>query len=419
MPTPRIRSLASALSAEQLRREAALLIFCEPTPEECSRLNHISDRHWQKLLRWLDVNGLALYFLDRMVELQRCDILPSAILQRLQQNMENNVQRTEGLAAESVAIQRKFQKVGLSYAVLKGLSLCPQSVPKAELRHQFDLDFLVAEESASEARRILEHDGYRLYAIRGRSLEFKINERPVFGLDDIYKDSPGRAVELHIERGDGLLGRLKSRDLCGMHMPVLSPVDLFLGQGLHAYKHVHSEFVRAAHLLEFRRHIIFRHNDLAFWRELQSVALEKPQSAIRLGVVTQLIARTMGEFAPNELTNWTVDCLPQSAGLWIDLYGRRVMLDDFPGSKLYLLLQKALGPSGVPSNRSVRQTLLPAKLPHQLIRPAAHEPLSMRARRYRLQLGFIFGRLRFHVKEWLCYVRESYRWIQSVKGAVR
>ena len=44
-------------------------------------------------------------------------------------------------------------------------------------------------------------------------------------------------------------------------MPVLSPVDLFLGQGLHAYKHVCSEFSRVAHLLEFRRHVLARRDD--------------------------------------------------------------------------------------------------------------------------------------------------------------
>ena len=261
MPTLNINLASSLLTTEQMQREAVLLTFCDPLPEQCARLENLSERQWQKLLRWLDFSGLALYFLDRMIELRRSDVLPDGVMAHLQQNLHDNVERTRGMAAESVAIQQEFQGADLLYATLKGFSLCPEPVLKAELRHQFDLDFLVAEESAPEARRILERRGYRLYAISGKSWEFKINEMPVFALRDLYKDSPGRAVELHIEAqsaGPRLLGRIERRDFHGIRMPVLSPVDLFLGQGLHVYKHVYSEFSRAAHLLEFRRHVLLR-----------------------------------------------------------------------------------------------------------------------------------------------------------------
>ena len=91
------------------------------------------------------------------------------------------------MIAESIAIQQEFQEARLSYAKLKGLSLWPSSVPRPELRSQFDLDFLVAEESAPEARKILEQRGYRLYVISGRSWEFKLNEKPGVSLKDLYK----------------------------------------------------------------------------------------------------------------------------------------------------------------------------------------------------------------------------------------
>jgi hypothetical protein len=410
------------LTTEELQREALLLTFCDPLPEQCARLENLSERHWQRLLRWLDISGLALYFLDRMVELQLCDRLPPGVVRRLQQNLHDNIGRTRGMVAESVAIQQEFQGAGLLYATLKGFSLCPESVPKAELRHQFDLDFLVAEESALEARRILEQRGYRLYAISGKSWEFKINEMPVLALRDLYKDSPGRAVELHIEArtgGPGLLSRIERRDFHGISMPVLSPVDLFLGQGLHVYKHVYSEFSRVAHVLEFRRHVLLRYDDRGFWDELRSLAGENPRAVLGLGVVTQLITRTMGDFAPEALTSWTADCLPRFAQLWIDLYGRRVVLDNFPGSKLYLLLQKELESSGVPAKRSLRQKLLPGKLPPAVIRAAARETWPVRFGRYRLQLRFVLGRLRFHVVEGLRYAWESHRWRQHMNGMAR
>jgi Uncharacterised nucleotidyltransferase len=306
---------------------------------------------------------------------------------------------------------------------LKGLSLFPDSVPKLELRHQFDLDFLVAEKSVLEARKILEHQGYRLYAISGRSWEFKKNETPGVPVKDLYKNLPGRSVELHVEAEvadhPSLLERADSRDFHGIAMPVLSPVDLLLGQGMHAYKHICSEFSRTAHLLEFRRHVLLRQDDEHFWIELQARAEKNPRACLGLGVVTLLITHVMGDFAPAALTGWTVKRLPVAARLWVKLYGRRVAFGSFPGSKLYLLLQGALESTGIQAKRSVRQSLLPRRLPPLVTRPSADETLRVRIRRYRMQLYFIILRLRFHVVEGLRYIWESYRWRQYMDRHTR
>jgi len=402
------------LCGEELIREAVLLSFCNPQPGQCSRLRDLSEKEWKKLLNWLDISGLALYFLDRMMELQLCSMLPPGILARLEGNLLDNTERTRGMIAESVTIQQEFQEASLSYATLKGFSLCPSSVPKPELRHQFDLDFLVAERSVAEARRILERRGYRLYALSGRSWEFKINETPGISLKDLYKNLPGRSVELHVEADvpgcSSLLDRVERRDFHGVRMPVLSAVDLFLGQGMHAYKHVYSEFSRTAHLLEFRRHVLARHKDESFWNALELVAEGNSRASLGLGVVTLLVSSVMGDFAPHALTNWTVRRLPQSARLWVKLYGQRVVFGNFPGSKLYLLLQKELESVGVPAKRSLRHSLLPSRLPPAVVRAAAGETLLLRLRRYRVQVSFILFRLRFHIVEGLRYLWESYRW---------
>jgi hypothetical protein len=180
-------------------REAALLIFCDPQPEACSRLWRLSDADWQRLLRWLDTSGLALYFLDRVTESKQSDMLPSHVFARLQKNLADNTSRMEGMIAELSMIHREFQRAALKYATLKGFSLWPSSVPRPELRSQLDLDFLVAEESAREARHILERRGYHLRAISGRSWEFKNDEIPARSLKDLYKNISYRSVELHIE----------------------------------------------------------------------------------------------------------------------------------------------------------------------------------------------------------------------------
>jgi hypothetical protein len=379
----------------------------------------LSGKEWGKLLRWLDLSGVALYFLNRLVELDLCDLLPPAVFTRLHLNLIDNSERTRGMISESMEIQEEFQRSGLSYAILKGLSLWPGSVPEPELRLQFDLDFLIGRRSAREARKLLERRGYRLYAVSGRSWEFKLNERPGVSLKSLYKHMRSYAVELHVdsEVPDRLspLDRLEWRELFGMSMPVLSPVDLFLGQGLHAYKHICGEFSRTSHLLEFRRHVLSRRNDKEFWTELEWAARENPQASIGLGVITLLITSVMGDFAPESLTRWTVDRLPQTVRLWVEMYGHRAVLGSFPGSKLYRLLQRELEFAGISGQRTVRKSLLPSRFPPMVIRAFPNEPLSVRLRRYSMQLQLILGRMRFHIVEGLRFTLESRRW-RRMKG---
>ena len=376
---------SAPLSGQQLTRLAVLLTFCDPLPEQCSRICTLSSREWKSLLCWLDVSGLALYFFNRIVERGLGNWLPSAVFERLQLNLIDNTERTRGMISESIAIQQEFQNDGLCYALLKGLSLWPESVQQPELRLQFDLDFLVDEISLPRARKIIEDRGYRLYAAKGRSWEFKLNQQPGISLNDIYKHVSSFTVELHVQpnisNDSSPLKRLQWRELRGMHMPVLAPVDLFLGQGLHVFKHLCEESSRASHMLEFRRHILARHDDNEFWDQLQSAAAENPRASVGLGVVVLLITQAMGEFAPDSLKRWTVETLPQPFRLWVEMYGHRALLDGYPGSKLYLLLQGELEHAGSPRKRSLRRSLVFC-LPPPLIRARPNESMQVRARRY-------------------------------------
>jgi len=411
-----INIVSRPLRADQLTRLAALLTLCDPLPLQSLQALALSMRDWERLLRWLHISGLALYFLHRLAELNLCDLLPSALFIRLHLNLIENTQRTRSMISESVAIQQEFQKADLTYAVLKGLSLCPTSVPKPELRSQFDLDFLVAESCITEARRILERRGYRLYAISGRSWEFKFNEGLGISVRDIYKDFHSYAVELHVESSvperTSPLERLEWRELHGMSMPVLSPVDLLVGQGLHVFKHLCGESSRAAHLLEFRRHVISRRQDNAFWCEVELAAKDDPRSCLGLGVVILLITRVMGDFAPLAFTMWTVDGLSRSVRLWVEMYGHRVALGGYPGDKLHLLLQKELECAGIAQrqSRSLRRALLPLRLPPPIIRAVPNEALPFRIRRHFMHLQLILERLRFHIVEGFRFVLESRRW---------
>lgn len=404
-------------------REAALLIFCDPPSQHCALLSALSSRQWRSLLHWLDYSGLALYFLDRMQELRLVHWIPAAVLERLRQNQADNTERTWAMLREAIAIHASFQQAGLSCAILKGLSLSPLAAPRPELRSQFDLDFLVAELDACHARGILERRGYRLYSANSRTLEFKFNERPGVSLKELYKNLPSFAVELHLEPAVGshysVLRRVCRREILGTSISVLLPVDLLLGQGLHAFKHLRGEFTRASQLLEFRRHVLARYRDNAFWADLKAIGEEMPGVSLALGTVILLITSVMGEFAPDSLTSWTVRCLPGPVQLWVELHGRRAVFGSIPGSKLYVLLESWLERKDSTANHSVRSKLFPSRLPLPIIRPFPNETLVFRLRRHRMQLRHCLSRLRFHVVEGIRYTWHAYRWRQGLSRLKR
>ena len=158
---------------------------------------------------------------------------------------------------------------------------------------------------------------------------------------------------------------------------------------------------------------------MPFGTNFSGLAEKNPRASLALGVVTLLITQVMGEFAPVLLTRWTVDRLPDSARLWIELYGSRSVFASFPGSKLYLLLQRELTSAGVPAKRTLRRALLPLRLPPPISPASANDSFSVRLRRYRIQFRFVGFRLRFHVVEGARYMWEPLRWRQRMNSRAR
>lgn len=401
------------LTREERLRLCVWQVLHNASPVSQKQLQGLSQLQWRSLIQWLDSSGLALYFYNRLAQLGRLEILPPAVEARLRQNLADNTVRMRSLVSESIAIQQEFQAHKVKYALLKGQSLLPHSVPSLELRSQLDLDFLVAESSMPVAQDVLERRGYRLYAIGGRSWEFKRNEKPGMSIRDLYKDRQSCAVELHnVPAGDktGLLDRIGWQEISGIRMPLLSAVDLFLGQGLHVFKHACSAFMRAAHLWEYRTHILFRCSDEAFWTRVEDAASRIDTASVRLGVATLLATELTGDFAPEGLTNWTCRTVPIQAHTWIKMYGCKSMLGNFPGNKRYLLLLRALHEGGIRPETQPPQSIIPRCLPTPVVRARPGETILERASRNWTQIKYLAHRLRFHAIAGFDFYRESIRW---------
>jgi hypothetical protein len=371
------------------------------------------------------VSGIALYFLDRLAALNLEASIPPAFLGQLRVNLKSNRMRTTSLFIEAVQITRELRRVNVECALLKGATLPVESVPDSALRNQMDLDLLIRDADATRVKDLLETFEYSLDAISGRTWEFKAGPSGRSSLKDLYEVRPERSIELHLMENakvDSKTDRLKRARLQvfrNRELPALSAADVLVQQGKHLFKHLCGEYTRASWVLEFWRHVCSRRDDGAFWQDVELIASEEPGTEIAIGAATLLTTHVFGPFAPVALSRWSTEKLPPAICLWIQLYGRRVLLSDTPGSKLYLLLRKELIPHSAEEHVARRRLLIPLHWPQRIARPEKDEPLLARLRRYKVQAQFVMRRMRFHTVEGIGLAIESLRWQRRLAGVSR
>ena len=407
--------------ARMLRlKETVLASFHEPAPCIRARLGEFSASNWERAKYWLDVSGLALYFLDQLIVLNLESCVPADFLNRLQKNLADNSERTEDLFCEAAALAGVLEDQKIEFALLKGITLPPESVHAFALRNQMDLDFLVRQSDGDLVRNCLARFGYSLHAVSGSTWEFKAGQSGTSTLKNLYQVRPERSIEVHliakVKKKSDRLERAQRRLIAGQPFPALSPADLFVQQGRHLFKHMCGEYTRASWVLEYWRHVCARRNDVEFWREVELIAAKEPEADLAIGAATLMTSLVFGPFAPQELLKWSMDRVPPAVCLWIQLYAKRLLFADKPGSKLYLLLLKELNPHSEAESRVRRKLLFPAHCPPQITRPERNEGLAGWLRRQHAQARFVMGRLRFHAAEGAGLAVESLRWQRRLTG---
>jgi hypothetical protein len=423
---PGIQFESKAAKRAKGLKDAVLASFYAPASEVAERLDGFDLRDWQRILYWLDISGLALYLLDRLMQLGLERRLPAEIRARFQRNLNENRERTDALFQEAAAISDEMMRHGIAFALLKGITLTPDSVPDAALRWQIDLDFLVAASDATAARHVLMNFGYSLHAVCGNAMEFGAGQTSAPDIGKIYRIHSQRSLELHMlstaagkngQRSDRLF-RAEVRDFQGCKIPTLTAPDILVQQSIHLFKHLCGEHTRASWVLEFSRHVAARSNDAKFWREVERIAACEPQGELALGASMLLARSVFGEAATVPLTQAAVDKLPHKIRLWIEYFGARVLLTDSTGNKLYLILRKELR-DGSAQRASIRRLIFPTRLPPPITHGAEGERVLARLVRYRTEMRHVLVRFYFHVVEGLKYAIELSRWQRRVTETLR
>jgi hypothetical protein len=401
--------------------EAVVAVFRDSAERSRERLSAISQRNWARSYYWLYASGLTLYFINQLEILGIEDAIPVETLERLQQNFADNRMRSAAMFAEFASINQAFHAAGVDYANLKGFALSPESCPHPALRHQLDFDFLVDGSHLELCREILAESGYILTAATKTTWEFKAGTSELGSVKNFYKSTPPRSVELHFASSstttpspsrDERLDRLALRSWDGLTFPALSPSEQFVGQTLHLFGHLCSACTRPAWILEYKNHVSFYYNDQNFWEAVVERSRAHRRAPIAIGLASLLSSRLFSGKTPSQLDEWTLDCLPAPVRLWAERYGPRTVLADFPGTKLYLLLQQELERSDEarPSQAQRRRRLLPLNRPPRMVYAAPDDNLWQWLRKEIYQARFVLFRLRFHVVEGIRYLIESARW---------
>lgn len=399
---------------------AVLATFHDDTPgDHRERLRGFSVRQWQRNFHWLDSSGIALYFLQRIKTLGVEDAVPNRVVAQLERRYSDNGRRIASLFGDFAKINAAFQSAHIEYVNLKGFTLVPDYCPDLSLRYQVDSDFLVSEQDSQRSAQILERLGYVMVAGDQKVMEFKTGIESIPKVGDLYKPKPQRSAEVHICRTsrsdsrDNPLQRSRQLSMSGICYPALSSEDMFLAQAAHIFRHVRSEWTRISWLLEFKYFVVSHRENAAFWKAIRERAVEDPEHRVAIGVAIRLAEGAFGHFAPNDLKDRTVAGLPKPVCLWIERFGTEVLLTDFPGSKLYLILEQELASSNETA-RMVRRRIFPLRLPGRIMAvPSCNTRQRLLAVWF--QWRYLFFRLRFHLVQSSRYLLEAHRWKYFLK----
>jgi hypothetical protein len=106
--------------------------------------------------------------------------------------------------------------------------------------------------------------------------------------------------------------------------------------------------------------------------------------------------------------------LPPAVRLWIEQYEDDVLFAEFPGTKLYLLLQQAVADDVTMHLRNKREKLFPLHRPSKVVVLSENRPLTLRLNQVLSAIGYFFFRLRFHVAQGWSYMIEVLRWKRNI-----
>ncbi len=312
----------------------------------------------RKLLRWIDESGLAIYFLRQISAHDRFRDLNPWFRSELSEREKANRRRTRLMLAEFMRINEVLRSACADYAVVKGFSLAGEFCSEPWLRHQCDTDLLVTPQSVPTVTSALISLGYKVESVEpSGEVCLAIRSAHVPSQDDyLYSEPPHWHVEIHTsfyEPAWGVslgiakewTGHIEWREIEGIRYPGLERAHRFLGQVLHAFRHI-SAWVRLSWLYEISCFAETFRNDSTLWEQIGHITDGDVKSRNACGVVCSMVQNTLGTQFHQAVQEKWIDSLTVRQQTWVQRCAPQMLLNDFTsGDKVGLLLQRGFADS--------------------------------------------------------------------------
>ncbi|HWG58238.1 MAG TPA: nucleotidyltransferase family protein [Candidatus Acidoferrales bacterium] len=417
-------------------QKRAVLATLRATPDfsQLPLLRRMKPSEQKRLLRWLEISGLAFHFFERLRTGGKLSEIPSEMAESLASKLDANSRRMEDMFAEFRRVNAAFRKRGFRHAFVKGFTLFPDFCADRKLRHQTDIDMLVSPADLDEAGRVLETLGYsRVPSNNPKESRYATPRTSIPSpSEDLFQIQPHREAEIHTSIWEtskryrveiavpaDLLDRARTRAYDGIELFALAAEDMFLLQLLHAFQHLLGSWVRLSWLWEIHYFMRCNLNQSALWSSAQACGGEDPLLRHACGLIVRLTNRLFDTPVPPVLQAWCVEPLPQKMRAWVDLLGVKWALVDMRGSKLALFVHGDFIADSATRRRHLLRRLIPVAGRPSLGEVSTHSGWARFALRI-ARLRFICRRLWVHVSDVPPLCIEFLRWRRAQKefGAV-
>jgi MFS family permease len=359
--------------------------FREPRTSSLAGLN---DAEWHATLDFTDRTQLTL----PLLAIAR-DAMPHWVRERADGAASRNLERLRRFEGLYRSIDGSLRGADVEYLALKGLANYPDFGTDPVTRVQYDLDLYVPRERAIAARDAAMLLGYEPIEAMERfptdHLPTLIRKTGWEWRGDFFDPEIPIAIEIHFRFWNERLERLRApgveefwerrvrRQIAGIAIDSLSPVDALGFASLHLLKHVVQGSARPFHVLEIARFLESHANDESFWSAW--TALHNPQlrrlQAAMFRLAREWFACQTGSAADDEIAR-----LPGATRQWFDEFAYSPARQIFHPAKDELWLHLSLVESRLDGLAVARRRLLPLSPPGPV--DAVHIPAcEMNARR--------------------------------------
>jgi hypothetical protein len=380
------------------------------------------------MLRATDQQGLTL-----PLGIRCPGLMPPLIEARIQNNLASNAERHSRLIASHAEVAAKLSADALPFAILKGLTKTQHYCTDLRFRPQYDIDIYIPGPSLPAALHAVETLGWEALPERhGRKADHlprMIRKTGWKWREDYYDPEMPAALELHFqfwnEEAEGFsLGDLTPfwtrravREVGGMQLPSLNPVDALTYSTLHLVRHLFQGALQLHHVYEIAHFLESSSCDDAFWSEWYRSGL--PSCRVIEGISFRL-AMEWFNCNVHPAAREAMERLPVDVKRWFALFGMSPALIAGPPNKDELLLHLCLIPRREVRRRVALGRLFPVHNGSVVL--DAHVPRSRISLRRRLRgtayaAWFRLRRTGHHAFTLLSITISTVRWWLNVPPA--